>query len=182
MPTRRNKITAGATFMFIAVALQAFSCTGNEKSENHEREIPGRDDMVRINQFLVGKDMEIIDAYIKRRRWEMEFTESGLGYQIHEHGSGAGVKKGNLLTIDYTVSLLDGSICYSSDEDGPKTFRAGRGGIESGLEEGVLLLREGDRARFILPPFLAHGLVGDQSRIPARAVLVYELDLIKVSE
>jgi FKBP-type peptidyl-prolyl cis-trans isomerase FkpA len=192
MPKRGNKgivarkiILAGyakLSSILIFSALLALSCTSQDKPETVDRTIPGREEMLRANHFLVGKDMEIIDAYIKRRKWELEFTESGLGYQIYEKGDGPRVEKGNILTFNFTLSLLDGRICYSSQEDGPKTFRVGRGGVESGLEEGVLLLREGDKARFILPPFLAHGLIGDQSRIPARAVLVYELELIRVSQ
>ena len=62
-----------------------------------------------------------------------------------------------------------------------KQFRIGQGGVESGLEEGVLLLlHEGDKATFIMPPHLAHGLPGDGNRIPARSIIVYEVELVKV--
>ncbi len=53
----------------------------------------------------------------------------------------------------------------------------GHGGVESGIEEGILLLHKGDKARFILPPFRAHGLLGDRQKIPPRSIIVYELEL-----
>jgi FKBP-type peptidyl-prolyl cis-trans isomerase len=52
--------------------------------------------------------------------------------------------------------------------------------VESGLEEGILLLREGDKAKFILPPHLAHGLLGDDNKIPARSIIVYDLELLSL--
>jgi FKBP-type peptidyl-prolyl cis-trans isomerase len=79
------------------------------------------------------------------------------------------------------VSLLDGTECYNSDREGPKIFTIGRGGVESGLEEGILLMKEGSRAKFIMPPYLAHGLPGDGKRIPARAIIVYDVELISLN-
>ena len=74
--------------------------------------------------------------------------------------------------------MLDGSLCYSSDSLGPSTFRVDR--AISGLEEGMLKLRVGDKARFIMPPYLAHGLIGDENRIPSRAIIIYDVELLDV--
>jgi FKBP-type peptidyl-prolyl cis-trans isomerase FkpA len=164
--------------IFLAVC----SCARKERTENSERADVQKEDLVRANQFLVGKDMDLINAYVKRRGWEMEFTGTGLGFQVYQNGTGKRVERGRNISMEYTLSLLDGRVCYSSREDGPKTFRVGQGRVEAGLEEGVLMLREGDRARFIIPPFLAHGLIGDQDKIPPRAVLIYEIEVINVTE
>jgi FKBP-type peptidyl-prolyl cis-trans isomerase len=48
------------------------------------------------------------------------------------------------------------------------------------LEEGILLLKKGSKATFIMPPHLAHGLLGDDDRIPSRAILRYEIEVIDV--
>jgi len=82
--------------------------------------------------------------------------------------------------LNYRISLLDGTLCYSSDSLGVKEFAIGHGGVESGLEEGILLLKVGDKARFIMPPFKAHGLLGDMKKIPARSIIVYEIELLKL--
>jgi FKBP-type peptidyl-prolyl cis-trans isomerase len=39
----------------------------------------------------------------------------------------------------------------------------------------------GDKARLILPPHLAHGLLGDENRIPARSIIVYEIELLDIT-
>ena len=56
----------------------------------------------------------------------------------------------------------------------------GRGGVESGLEEAVLKLRKNSSAILILPPHLAHGLIGDGNKIPPKAILVYKIKVIDI--
>jgi FKBP-type peptidyl-prolyl cis-trans isomerase FkpA len=171
-----------SAYLAFLIIMTGCSCSGNAE---REAENPGtgvqKEDLVRANQFLVGKDMDLIRAYAERRKWKVDFTSTGLGYQVYENGSGPEIEKGRTITLEYTLSLLDGRVCYSSEHDGLKTFRVGQGGVEAGLEEGVLMLRKGAKARFILPPFLGHGLIGDQNRIPPRAVLIYEVEVKDVS-
>jgi FKBP-type peptidyl-prolyl cis-trans isomerase len=110
----------------------------------------------------------------------MENSATGLYYMITEQGKGRKIQTGDTLKMDYKVSLLDGTLCYSSNEDGPKTFVAGKGQIEPGMEEGILLLHDGASACFILMPHLAHGLIGDGKQIPARATIVYDIQHIQI--
>ncbi len=132
------------------------------------------------NRYLSELDAERIESYAKRRNWKMKETKSGLWYEIYEHGNGKKATEGQTAILNYKISLLDGTLCYSSDSLGSKAFNIGHGGVESGLEEGILMLHEGDKARFILPPFLAHGLLGDMNKIPARSIIVYELELLEL--
>jgi len=68
---------------------------------------------------------------------------------------------------------LNGKFCYSSDSTGLKKFKVGQGGVESGLEEMLLMMHKGDTAEMLMPPHLAHGLMGDQKKIPTLAILHY---------
>lgn len=146
----------------------------DEEYENTRRALVG------ANRILVKKDQERIKSFVERMDWNMTESASGLWYQVYENGSGRAAEKGMLISLDYSLSLLDGSQCYSSDSLGIKQFVIGQGGVESGLEEGVLLLREGDRARFVMPPHLAHGLTGDGDRIPPRAIIVYDILVVEL--
>ena len=80
--------------------------------------------------------------------------------------------------MDYECSLLDGTRCYSSKELGPKELILGKSEIEAGLNEGLRLLKPGAEAIFIIPPFLAFGLIGDGKLIPPRAVMVYNVKVM----
>jgi FKBP-type peptidyl-prolyl cis-trans isomerase FkpA len=159
------------------------SCKKQESKRLTRDDISKKKEMlVRVNKYLVKKDVELIESYAKRRGWDMELTESGLFYQIYEKGNGIKAENGKNVTIAYKLSLLDGTICYSSDEQGPKKFQLGHSNEESGLEQGILMMHAGDKARLILPPHLAHGLIGDENRIPARSIIVYEVELLDISD
>lgn len=148
-----------------------------EKVENPEQY---NEQLVNVNKGMVQKESEEIENYIKRHNWEMQSTGTGLRYQIYKHGTGEAATDGKIAVLKYTLNLLDGTECYSSDKTGPKEFRIGKGGVESGLEEGIKLLKVGDKAKFIFPPHLAHGLTGDDDKIPARATLVYDVELVQL--
>jgi FKBP-type peptidyl-prolyl cis-trans isomerase len=157
-----------------------FSCK-NQKTVNHQKEHnTTKDELIEVNRILVIKDQQRIKGYLERNDIQMQQTETGLWYLIDKQGEGPKAEAGRRATINYRIGLLDGTECYNSKKDGPKSFVIGRGGVESGLEEGILLMNEGGKANFIMPPYLAHGLPGDGNRIPARAIIVYDVELVSI--
>jgi FKBP-type peptidyl-prolyl cis-trans isomerase len=56
----------------------------------------------------------------------------------------------------------------------------GKGGVEAGLEDGILLMHEGGRAKFIIPSHLAFGLTGNGNKIPPKSTLIYDIKLLKI--
>jgi FKBP-type peptidyl-prolyl cis-trans isomerase len=135
----------------------------------------------RVNKFLAEKDQERIRSFVNRRNWNMQTTGSGLWYMIYHQGNGVPVKSGMFVKLGYEIRLLDGTLCYSSDSTGARVLQVDQGKETRGLHEGLKYLSEGDRARLIIPPHLAHGLIGDGERIPARAILVYDINVLEAS-
>ncbi len=152
--------------------------TQQPESETESLERKQKEILMRVNRDLVEEEAKAIDAFAAQKGWQIQTSESGLRYMICQNGQGEKAATGKVAELAFTVSLLDGTVCYSSAQSGPKTFRLGKGGVEPGLEEGVLLMRVGDKARFIMPPHLAHGLLGDGDRIPRRAVILYDVELL----
>jgi FKBP-type peptidyl-prolyl cis-trans isomerase len=167
-------------FIGLLLSLLLFSCKENPSSKHNRNSKELKETMMQVNKNLVESENQDIELYINRYGWEMTETGTGLRYLIYKHGNGEKATTGKVAKLNYEVGLLDGTKCYSSDENGPKIFRIGKGGIESGLEEGILFLHVGDRAKFILPSHLAFGLVGDSKKIPAKAVLIYDIELIEL--
>jgi FKBP-type peptidyl-prolyl cis-trans isomerase FkpA len=139
--------------------------------------LPGRNDMTDLNRYMVTKDRERIQNYIERKSLNMSETNTGLWYQILKEVDGETFREKDRIIMDYECSLLDGTRCYSSKELGPKELILGRSEMEAGLNEGLRLLKPGSEAIFIIPPFLAYGLIGDRKLIPPRAVLVYTVNV-----
>ncbi len=155
------------------------SCQNNHTQDNSKHSV-SKETSILVNKNLVQKYNEMITAYVKRRGWDMIQTKTGLWYMIYEKGTGQKAAPGRSVSIHYKIDLLDGTHCYMSDSASPKQFLIGQGGVESGLEEGILYLREGDKAKFIIPPYLAHGLLGDEDKIPPLSIIVYDINVIKI--
>ena len=43
-------------------------------------------------------------------------------------------------------------------------------------------MKEGDKAKLILPSHLAYGLIGDQNKIPQKATIIYDIELLELIE
>ena len=137
-----------------------------------------KEPLIDANKARLKMENKKIESYIKRNGWDVTTTGTGLRYLIFKKGSGAKAKVGNTAIINYEVKLLDGTLCYTSDDEGTKGIELGKTQIERGVDEGILLMQVGDKAKFILPSHLAHGLVGDGNKIPSHSVLVYDVELI----
>lgn len=156
------------------ISAQILSCNnGNEKTVTKRK--PGKDELADINSYLVQKDRERIQSYIERKKLSVSEAPSGIWYMIKNQGKGKFFAENDRVVIEYECYLLDGTLCYSSKIQGPREFLLGKSEIESGLLEGLKMLKPGGEALFILPPFLAYGIVGDGKSIPPRAVVVYEV-------
>lgn len=167
-------------FSFLLAGLTAlFSCgeqgtSGETKFDENKL----REPLIEANKNIVDTEDQIIQDFMTRYGWEMEKTGTGLRFAIVEQGNGIKAEKGKIVVMDYNVRLLNGDLIYSSEQTGFKEFEIGRGGVETGLEEAILLMKVGDRARIIIPSHLAWGLTGDQNKITPRSTLVYEIKVI----
>ncbi len=165
----------------LIVVLIPAGCRQKEPTISDEASRITKKKMIEVNRTLVRKDQQRIKGYLERNNIVMKETETGLWYKIDVEGKGMPVTPGKVVRIAYSIRLLDGTECYTSEKNGIKEFLVGMGGVESGLEEGILLLHEGSKASFIMPPHLAHGLTGDGNCIPARAIILYHIEVLSVN-
>lgn len=159
------------------------SCSSDQDKQTQlsEEDIKKASELILdANKAQVRQEKAEINEYIKRRKLDVDSTGTGLKYKIIKSSNGKEVKSEMLATIDYRVELLDGTLIYSSETTGPKTFVVDHDNIESGIHEGVKLLREGEHAIFILPSHLAFGLTGDHDKVPPASPLVYSIELKQV--
>jgi FKBP-type peptidyl-prolyl cis-trans isomerase FkpA len=177
---RHSFIRAG--FVLSVISIFSFSsCQDNPKSTAGTKNVGvNKDSMLNFNKRMVRTEDQQIDDFASRYEWKMNKTSTGLRYMIYKKGNGEAAKRGMIATLKFTLRLLNGDLIKSSDEKGPLVFEIGHGGVESGLEEGILLLHKGDHVKFIVPSHLAFGLIGDQEKIPPGATLVYNVELINL--
>ncbi len=168
-------------FLFILLIIS--SCQSDKNKVSHQADPRSlQEAMVRTNQSMVRMEDERIRAYISRYGWPMKKTGTGLYYLLYSKGHGRLPETGDRVTLEYSVKLLTGNELYNSQTDGTLKAVLGKGQIISGLEEGIFLMRVGDKAKFIIPSHLAYGLLGDQKRIPQKATLLYDVSLVSLQK
>ena len=165
--------------LLVAAIATVQSCS--DKSTETQR-VPTQQEINRsmeeYNRQFARDESAQIEGYIERREWEMQTTGTGLRYMIYKMNDGLSTSMGDIVEIEYEVSLLNGDVVYTSKDSGPRILEIGKANIESGLHEGLLLLKVGEKAMFILPSHLAHGLSGDNDKIPPRSSVVYDIEIV----
>ena len=108
-------------------------------------------------------------------------TESGLRFKIIQNGDGPKAEAGQTVSVHYEGSLPEGQVFDSSyKRNEPIDFQLGVGQVIPGWDEGINLLKVGDKARFVIPSHLGYGAAGAGGVIPPNATLVFDVELMGV--
>lgn len=127
------------------------------------------------------KLMEASEAKMDELAAGFQKTESGLRYQYIVHGNGKQAEAGKTVAVHYKGTLDNGKEFDNSySRKKPIEFQLGRGNVIEGWDEGIALLKEGDKARFVIPSHLAYGSAGAGGVIPPNAVLIFDVELVAV--
>lgn len=101
-----------------------------------------------------------------------------LSYTVHASGPATGetAKRRDIVTVDYTLTLLDGTVVDSSVARGePATFPLNQ--LIPAWQVLVQLMRPGDDWSFYVPPQYGYGSVA-RDKLPANSFLVFRVKLI----
>jgi FKBP-type peptidyl-prolyl cis-trans isomerase len=111
----------------------------------------------------------------------VQFTASGLGYEILKPGTGANPKITDTVTANYKGSMISGEVFDSTFDAGadgkaePVTFELAN--VLEGWKEGIQKINKGGRIKLYIPSKLAYGEDGRQG-IPPNSALIFEVELL----
>ena len=129
----------------------------------------------------IADDKAKMEAALDKIAAGFDKTESGLRYQIIQKGNGKKAEKGNNISVHYKGQLVDGTVFDSSyQRKQPIDFQVGIGQVIKGWDEGLQLLKVGDKARLVIPSHLAYGSQGAGGVIPPNATLIFDVELMDV--
>ncbi|WP_121665552.1 peptidylprolyl isomerase [Mesonia aquimarina] len=129
------------------------------------------------------KKQQALENEIKTLAEGYEKTDSGLRYKITEtNEEGEKPNGGDQVKVHYTGMLANGEKFDSSYDRGkPLEFPVGVGKVIPGWDEGIRLLKTGEKARLIIPPYLGYGERGAGGVIPPNAILIFDVELVGIN-
>lgn len=128
------------------------------------------------------EEMAQHEARLKKLTEGFTRTDSGLYYKIiNEGNTDQGPEKGDKVSVHYEGSLLSGQVFDSSYmRKQPIEFQLGVGQVIPGWDEGIGMLKVGQKARLIIPSELAYGTRGAGGVIPPNATLLFDVELVGI--
>ncbi len=102
----------------------------------------------------------------------------GLRYEILKPGEGAAPMPTDTVKVNYTGTLLNGTVFDSSVQRGqPAEFELNK--VIAGWTEGLQKTSKGGKIKLYVPPQLAYGDDG-RPGIPPGSVLIFEIELLDI--
>jgi len=143
----------------------------------------------------LAKDTILIVNYLKEKSVVAQKTPSGLRYVITKSGKGDNATTGQVVSVNYTGFLLDGTCFDSSVEsiarannvfnEGRKPYvplevTLGYQQVIPGWEEALGLMNKGSKMTVYIPSTLAYGAQGRGATIPQNSILKFEMEMVDI--
>jgi len=100
-------------------------------------------------------------------------------------GAGAEAKTGDKVKVNYTGRLRKTHFMFDTSVGPgkkPFEFQLGKGSVIKGWDQGVVGMKVGGKRKLTIPSRLGYGDKGSPPKIPGKATLVFEVELLAVNE
>jgi FKBP-type peptidyl-prolyl cis-trans isomerase len=136
-----------------------------------------------VTDFVNRQPVQTTIALAVRKSAKTITTPSGLKYTILKVGKGAKPKQGQNVFVHYTGTLTNGKKFDSSRDRGePFSFKLGEGRVIPGWDEALSTMKVGEQRKLTIPPKLGYGAAGAGQDIPPNATLIFDVELLKISD
>lgn len=150
-----------------------------QTQEEHEKELREAKTKLEEGEF---EEKKMLDQYLAEAGIKESPVANGMYYIKIAEGSGTIPDSGRSALLNYKGCFLNGRCFDESFEAQPFEFIMGaEDQLIPGLVAGVRRMKEGEKARFIIPSHLAFGSNGSSTgMVPPFTTVIYEVELLKV--
>jgi gliding motility-associated peptidyl-prolyl isomerase len=168
--------------LFIVVFL-ALSCSQPEARKPIVRKTSSfMNESIERNKVLTQVENELL-----QRKMEADSTRNYLNseqgfwyyYDLKLDADGTKPEPGDEVVFSYEIRNLQEEVLFSSEELGAVSYLVDKQELISGLQDGIKLMREGEKVTFLFPSYKAYGYSGSE-RIEPNQPLVYKVELVQI--
>ena len=169
----------------LVIIFVAISCS-DEQQDSKVDPFKGMSAQVRKHKLegalkrSAKKEHRQIDSFLERHNIMAEKTGTGVRYAIYEEGFGSTVKSEDIVEASYVITNIKGDTIYEVPDSIPVKFKVEKSEKESGLHEAIKYLSPKSKAIIVIPSYRAHGISGDDNRIPPLTTVIYNIKLHRI--
>jgi FKBP-type peptidyl-prolyl cis-trans isomerase FkpA len=167
-------------------AQKKFIPAAKEKARKKQLEQIEKD--LLTNKATIEKDSKLIDEYLAKNNIKATKTKWGTYIAVQTEGTGNNLTPADVATVNYTGKTFDSSKVFDSNTDPafkhvqPYDVNLGQfSGIILGWPDALLNMKKGTKATLYIPSSLAYGKDGRQPEIKPDAILVFDMEVVGVS-
>lgn len=133
--------------------------------------------LTQVENELLQKKMEIDSTR------EYVNSEQGFWYSYDlKKGADAPMPgPGDAVVFNYEILDLKDEVVFSKEELGPVSYRVDKEELITGLQDGIKLMREGEKVTFLFPSYKAYGYSGSE-RVEPNQPLIYKVELVTIEK
>jgi FKBP-type peptidyl-prolyl cis-trans isomerase len=156
-----------------------------KKEAEYQAELAAQEEYIKKIKDLSEEDyVKFMYEEVKKEYPDAKLSPSGLVYILNDAGKGDKPKAGDNLTVHYRGTFRTSKKQFDSsyDRNQPMSFNFKEQRMIPGFEEGLEMMAKGAKGKFIIPYFQAYGAQGRPGAIPPYSDLVFDLEMLNVTE
>jgi FKBP-type peptidyl-prolyl cis-trans isomerase len=175
---RRGSGTAVAPYQSLVYDVEILDV--KTKAEYEKEQIENQKSEQMKTDSLKNAEHGLLEKYLKDNKITVKPQTDGLYYIPVVAGTGPKAEAGKTVKVHYTGKLLNGKVFDSSVErKNPIEFMLGRGQVIKGWDEGIAMMKQGEKATLIIPSAIGYS-DRDMGVIPPYSTLVFDVELVEV--
>jgi len=114
----KNLILFSISIAALLILTSSCKNSPNEQDQMKQQQINPeklKEQLVKVNKAQVYSEDDQIEDFLKRYKYPVTTTASGLRYYIYKTNKDIKPNSHSIVEVAYRVHLLDGTVCYSSD-------------------------------------------------------------------
>ena len=121
-------------------------------------------------EYIISKDTIYKYKPSMNGFWYAYISKDSIGVNLSP-------KEGDLVTLEYDIATISNTLVYAKKEI---SYKVDKQDFIPGLQEGIKLMKEGEKISFIIPSYRAYGIVGDGNKVKINQPIKSTLKLIKI--